>query len=234
MTDNQTPAVQPPQAPPPAPQSSQPPPAGQAPVPTENHMVEAFKMLIHDPIGNLKPAYEHLGAGRALGMGVALCVIFTICLIIALAKGRGSVSGGGFGSGFYSGNLGLTPEDALKTVFVALTVVLGLSIGSLVSRSMSAGGGSYSQDLYVAGLALLPMSPCMVLAAFYHSSYPAVMSGVLMLGGIFLVLAMYSAGLDLHRMTRRASSLMTTIVLMITGSATYMMAAALLNFSLSK
>ena len=105
--------------------------------------------------------------------------------------------------------------------------MLGLSLGSLVSRSMSAGGGAYAQDLYVAGLALLPMSPCMVLAAYYYSSYPAVMSGVLMFGGSFLVLATYAAGIDLHRMTRRAASIMTTVVLMLTAAATYMMAAAL-------
>ena len=229
-----------PMQPPPLPQAyvPQPPapagPAAPAPAPvytttdTRNYMGESFKMLITDPVGNLKRAYDNMGMGRAMGLGVILSVVFGISFVWVVATGRGSVVGG-YGYGWGGSSTSLDPKDALYVVLVGAVIVFGLSIGSLVCRSMSAGGGAFAQDIFVAGLALLPMCPCLFVASHYWAEYPAVGVGALMFGGCLLVLSYYAAGTDLHGMSRRASSIMTPLVIMITSAVAYMMYTALLG-----
>jgi len=232
MTDNQNAGSQPPnqnQAGAPQPAASAPatPAAPGAPVhPPEEaagrYFAEAIKLLSRDPVGNMKPAYDFMGPGRATGMGVILSVIFGICCVIGLTMWRKSAPTGNFGGFGGFGNTEIDSKEALSIVLVAGVIVLGLSLGSLVCRSMSrGGGGAFSQDIYVAGMALLPLAPCMIVAG-YFLEYPIVVCFSGLFGGSFLVLTMYAAGTDVHGMTRRASSVMTPLVIMITAGAAYL------------
>jgi len=178
------------------------------------YLAAAFKTMAWDPVGQMMNAYKILGEKRAGGMGVALGAGFIVCLLIGGAIFR-LISPS---TGWSWGNLSdLTAKETLAIILGGAVIYGGMAVGALVFRTLFKDGGTFSQDLFVAGVSVYPMAPMVVLSGLTATILKSMVAyAALMFGGVLLVVVYYSAGTDFYGMNKRVSSMMAAIVVMAT------------------
>jgi hypothetical protein len=208
-------------------QPSAPAPApGQPPSqPTEDgvgkHLVAAFKTLALDPVGKMTEAYQALGPRRAVAMGAAFGAGFVVCSLVGAAIERHLNPDTGWRLG---NRTELTAKETLAIILIGVVIVACLTLGSVIFRSLSKGGGSFSQDLYSAGLAVYPLSPALLLAGLTVTLWSHVLSyAVAGLGGIYLLITYYTAGTDILGLNKRIAAMMTAVVTLATVGVVYLL-----------
>ena len=109
--------------------------------------------MTFDPAGNLLPAFESVGPGRALGVGMLFGALFASCSMV----------------GIYN----LLPHEMwphhapefLTLFLAALVPFISLAGASAVSRVVFRGKGQLGHDCFIAGASLVPVGFFVLLAS---------------------------------------------------------------------
>ena len=193
--------------PPPAAAAVLPPPAAQPvhqkakphsglPSTSAKDALGAVSSLVLNPVGGLSPAYTALSPDRALGAGLALCVVFAIvsALGTAIGSGRMTMMFGMVGYGENSFGIFLR---ALIGFLVLPAAMIGASLGA---RKVLSGSGPLAADVFTIGAALTPLGLALLLSSFLGlANYELAM--LLMLFAVTYLVLMLFTGLT---QTRRA------------------------------
>jgi hypothetical protein len=118
--------------------------------------VKAFKVLVKNPVGGLKEAYETLGPTSAMSVGIVFAGVFVLCYLI------GSWIGPGGFPGF---------SIAMKELLLAV-LVAGVAIGGCAAaQAIFKGEGGPKAAVFVGGAGLLPLAVASLLLLILAKSF---------------------------------------------------------------
>jgi hypothetical protein len=165
----------------------------------------AFKTFASDPVGGLSPAYDKLGAGKAMAVGITFGAVFALCIALALYRTLGQFLFHGFG-GF------------LKILLIAVVPFVALMLSSLGVRTIFRGEGEIGTDSYIAGASLLPFGIVAIIMALLGSSLNSNVIYFLGLLSISLTILMLLAGLTrIYKISERMATIAIPLMLIVTG-----------------
>ena len=118
--------------------------------------IKAFKVLVKNPVGGLKEAYETLGPTSAMGVGIVFAVVFVLCDLI------GSWIGPGGFPGF---------SMAMKQLLLAVLVAGAAIGGCAAAQAIFKGEGGPQAAVFVGGAGLLPLAVASLLLLILAKSF---------------------------------------------------------------
>ena len=171
----------------------------------------AVSSLVLNPVGGLSPAYTTLGPNRALGAGLALCVVFAVAGALGSAIGSGSMTAM-FGMMGYGANGFVVFLRALIGFLVLPAAMIGASLGA---RKLLSGSGPLAADTFTIGAALTPLGLALLLSSFLGlGNYE--LSMLLMLFAVtYLVLMLFTGLTQLGGLTEKAAAPAVPIVFVV-------------------
>ena len=136
--------------------------------------VKAFKVLVKNPVGGLKEAYETLGPTPAMSVGIVFAVVFVLFYML------GNWLGPGFGSFGH----------AMKHLLFA-ALFAGAAIGGCAAaQAIFKGQGGPQAAVFVGGAGLLPLAVASLLLLILAKSFLIV--------GIVLIFALTTSTIMLY------------------------------------
>ena len=186
-------------------------PSGLPPFSVGARDLGALPSLLLNPVGGLSPAYAGLGPDRALGAGLALCVVFAIVSALGTAIGTGQtmMMFGAMGFGANSFTIFLR---ALIGFLVLPAAMIGASLGA---RKILSASGPLAADVFTVGAALTPLGLALLLSSFLGlGNYE--LSLLLMLFALtYLVLMLFTGLTTLGGLTEKAAAPAVPIVFVL-------------------
>jgi hypothetical protein len=141
------------------------------------HALAAFKVLIRNPVGGLRDAFDLLGPAQALGAGIIFAVVFVVCGLLAEVIGAGRIPA-----------VSVLLKDLLFCVLAFATTV-GVCFAS---QAMFRGHGGIQADVFIAGASLLPPGAALLLLSIIASRSVMVDLAIFILAGTTTTLMIYS------------------------------------------
>ncbi len=158
----------------------------------------AFKTLAGNPVGGLAGSFESLGAARALGVGLAFCIVFVVFLV-----------GSAYRSGIHPAGFG----GFIKVVLFSAIPVASLVAATVGGRMAFRGHGGFNQDIYVAGASALPFAVVAVVGTIINDGTVLFICGMF---AICLTVLMLNAGLTgIAKLTERGSSVAVPAIIVV-------------------
>lgn len=187
--------------------------------------VAAFKILLSNPVGGLRDAFDRLGKFRAMQVGVVFALVFYICEVV-----------GGYMR--FSQLYALLPsarQGQVSTVghvfwllFVAIVPILFVVAASALSRRLFRGSGSIDSDIFIAGAALLPFGVYCLAVGIIGPANPILHLVFQVLGTSFTVLMLYSGCTNVLKIPEAAATLATPLMFLpVAWGATKVLTAGL-------
>lgn len=165
----------------------------------------AFKTFASDPVGGLSPAYDKLGSGKAMAVGITFGVVFALCMSLAIYRTIGQFLFPGFG-GF------------MKILLIAVVPFVALMLAGLGVRTIFRGEGEIGTDSYIAGASLLPFGIVAILMALLGSSLNLNVIYFLGLLSISLTILMLFSGLTrIYKISERMATIAIPLMLIVTA-----------------
>lgn len=106
-----------------------------------------------NPVGALRSAFSALGEQRALGAGVALGIVFAIASTVAAWIASLRIG------------LGFQPRVLFGALVMGLVLFVSLAIAGTAGRKLLRGTGSLGADVYLAGVATLPVAVLLLVSS---------------------------------------------------------------------
>ena len=173
--------------------------------------IGALKILVTDPIGGIAKAYESLGPGKALPVGIVFLVAFFICQLVVTLIGSG-VPGIGIGGGFQF--------KAYMNELVALGAMVGTLFGMCVLvRTLSRATVSFPADTFLTGVAVLPLGAGMLIVGVLNAILrPGLFMGMLSISvwifaNALLLFLLFSGITKIYHVTERAAAIWVPLML---------------------
>jgi curved DNA-binding protein CbpA len=105
----------------------------------------SISSIVLNPSDNLLPTFAKLGSAPATGTGLLYGLIALVSLLLTSTTPQ-------------STPLGFVREELWKVGLMGCAAYLGLALASALARLLMGGRGSFAGDLFVAGVAALPMA----------------------------------------------------------------------------
>ncbi|HEV8124614.1 MAG TPA: zinc ribbon domain-containing protein [Gemmatimonadales bacterium] len=164
----------------------------------------AFKTFATNPVGGLSEAYDGLGAGRALAVGITFGVVFALCIVLTVYR---------ILPGFFPGIGGF-----LKILVIAVVPFVALFASAAGVRTVFRGEGALGSDSFMAGAALLPFGVVALVMSLLGSSMNSNVSSFLGIFAITLTILMLFAGITrINKITERMATLGIPLMLIVTA-----------------
>ena len=162
--------------------------------------LSAVPSLLLNPVGGLAPAYTALGPDRALGAGLALCVVFAIVSALGTAIGSGQAMMM-FGMMGVGANSFVVFLRALIGFLVLPAAMIGASLGA---RKMLSGSGLLAADVFTIGAALTPLGLALLLSSFLGLGNYELSMLLMLFAATYLVLMLFTGLTTLGGLTEKA------------------------------
>jgi hypothetical protein len=133
--------------------------AKEAAIAAGGHALAAFKVLIRNPAGGLREAFELLGPTHALGAGIVFAAAFVLFELLAVFVLIGSVPGFPVVS------------FLLKHIFFSLAFVAITAGGCAAVQAMFRGQHGIQADIFVAGASLLPVGAMVLIVSLLSHAF---------------------------------------------------------------
>jgi hypothetical protein len=164
--------------------------------------LQAFKMFASNPVAGLSVAFESLGQARALNVGIAFGVVFTLSVLFGVYR---LLPEWGRPHGF---------TGFIKILVVAIVPFVSLFGASVVARKTFRGDGGLGHDSFISGASLLPLGFVAVLAGILGLANIEVIA-VFTLFAVCLTILMLFAGLTrICKFSERAATVAVPLVLL--------------------
>jgi hypothetical protein len=165
----------------------------------------AFKTFATNPVGGLSEAYDGLGAGRALAVGITFGVVFALCIVLGVYRI--------LGSGFFPGVGGF-----FKVLVIAVVPFVALFASAAGVRTVFRGEGALGSDSFMAGAALLPFGLMFLVMTLLGRSSNGNVMYFLGTFAITLTILMLFAGITrINKISERMATIAIPIMLVVTA-----------------
>lgn len=173
----------------------------------------AITTLALNPVGGLAQAFEGLGAKRALGAGLVLCVAFSVVATIGASLGANRMFGM-MGLGMDSGP-GFT--FYLKTLLAFLVLPAAFIAVSLGLRKILGGKAPLAADVFTTGVALTPLAVATLLASLLGAANFEIATVLFLFAVSYLILILYAGLTRLGGVSERAAAPAVPVLLILAG-----------------
>lgn len=187
--------------------------------------LQVLKTLAGNPVGGLPPAFEGLGASRALGAGVVFAAVF--CFLFALGATIASRRYLGWLDGFFQAGGNSHFMLFLKYLLAALVPVASLVGGCALGRAVLRGTGGIAGDVFTAGAALLPSGLFLVLASLLGGGNVDIVVVLFVFAISTTILMLYSGYAGIARISPPGAALAVPVVLLVSAWLTKVVVAAM-------
>jgi hypothetical protein len=156
-----------------------------------------------NPAGALQSAFSSLGEERALGAGVALGVFFSIASMIAAWIGAMRI------------NIGVQPRLLFGALLVGLVLFASLAAAGAAGRKLLRGGGTLGADVFLAGVALLPIAILFLVTGVVGGGNYEVIAIAMVLFGTYLLNILYTGVTRLTGISEQLASPVIAAMLLL-------------------
>jgi hypothetical protein len=187
--------------------------------------VNAVKILITDPIGGIAKAYDSLGPGKALSVGIVFIVAFFIAELIAAILGSSGLPGAsaGYGGGFtFKGYMReLLSSAAMVGTFLGMCVLL---------RTTCRSSAKFAADVFLIGVSLLPFTILTLILGLFAAIlkpgffYVLLNVDLVIFALAFTVFLMFSGLTKIYGATERVASLWVPLILLAGVDVSFLIA----------
>jgi hypothetical protein len=178
--------------------------AKEAALAASSDALKAFKVLIKNPVGGLREAFDTMGPTAALGVGVVFGVVFVLCILL------GSWIAGG----------GLPPFSfLLKQILFAVVPIAAAIGGCFAAQAAFRGQGGIQADVFVAGASLLPVGAASLLLAILASQSAMITATIAIFALTTTTLMTYSGLTSVLRVPDVAATIVVPLIFVVDGLA---------------
>jgi hypothetical protein len=185
--------------------------------------IKAFKVLIKNPVGGLREAFETLGPTRAMNVGIVFAVLFDLCFLLAMRLFVAGVSGLLIAPSRMPGDLSFAPPSLsigfggyLKLAILGLVPIASGVGGFAAVRSMFRGRGGLQGDIFLAGASLLPIAvACLIVGVLGPGNFVIITLAILVFAFTTTVLMSYSGCTNLQGVPDAAATVAVPTMLLI-------------------
>jgi hypothetical protein len=158
--------------------------------------VKAFKVLVKNPVGGLKEAFETLGPTSAMSVGIVFAVVFVLCDLL----------GNWIGPGGFPGF-----SVAMKELLLAV-IVAGAAIGGCAAaQAICKGEGGPKAAVFVGGAGLLPLAVASLLMVILAKSF-LILAVVIIFGLTTSTIMLYSGCTTVLRVPEVAATVLVPLI----------------------
>jgi hypothetical protein len=174
----------------------------------------AFKIMMGNPVGGLKAAFESLGGTRAKAAGIVFGVIFDICVVLGVRLLAGSA---GFLWRSRAASESFPFSLAIKLFAIGIVILAIVVAVSASLRKIFHGIGSIDSDIFLAGASMLPIGVALVLGGVLGYANSEIILVVMVFACSTTVLMLYSGFTKMHSIPETASSIAVPLVLLFSA-----------------
>jgi hypothetical protein len=165
-----------------------------------SHALAAFKILIRNPVGGLRDAFELLGPTQALGAGIVFAGAFALL----------DLAGAWIGAG------GIPPISLLWKEVLFSLIPIGVAVGvCFLAQLMFRGQGGIQAAVFVAGASLLPAGAAFLLVGVIASKSALVVAAICIFGICTNALMTYSGCTTVLRVPETVATLVVPSIYLV-------------------
>jgi zinc-ribbon domain len=179
--------------------------------------LQAFLKFATDPVGGLSPAYQSLGAARALRVGISFGIVFTLCVLLGSYRLIPDYARSPGVGGFFR---------LLVSAFIPFPSLVG---ASALARLVSRGKGALSNDSFIAGAALLPFGFAILLSSLLGMGNYELVGALTLFAFCLTVLMLFAGCTRISAMSERTATIAVPLMLLLSGWITKVIFAATMN-----
>jgi len=189
--------------------------------------MEAFKVLLKDPVGGLAKSFGMFDSGRAMMVGLIFGGVYAIAATIgaillfnSIMGMMGAMMGGGLGmspAGFGGPNAAMIVRMFILYVVQAAALMAGV----LLTRMIFKGAGDLKSDIYIGGACLLPAAAGVLAGALlgYVSFWLLLLP--YLFAGCYTILMLYSGCLNIVKIAEAKAAFAVPVILGISFAIVY-------------
>lgn len=185
---------------PPPPNKSSTPNAKEKVQAASKDALQAFKILVTDPVNGLLQVFDSLGDKRARSVGLIFGLCFALSVVFL------------FYNKFLSGTM--TLEIAFKVFLASLVPYIGFTVGCAVPR-MITGKGSLCHDSFVGGVALLPITLLILIGSFLGIGNIEIVLILTLFSFCLTVLMIFFGLTRVSKISERVATIAVPVVILI-------------------
>jgi len=160
------------------------------------HALDAFKILLSDPMGGQGKALAALGESKALSAGIVFLVAFVAC-------------GYAYGSSI--------PEAETRLILLGLGIAaLALPVATLATGKIFGGDSKLNTATFTAGVALLPAAVFFLLLKLLGAGENWIFDLLLIFPFSMFVILLNAGLMDVHKLTTKKAFLLTPLLIAAT------------------
>ncbi len=173
--------------------------------------VGAAKLLLNDPMGGIAEAYNSLGPGKALPVGIVFILVLLVSHLIVSAIGS------------HTSIIPRPPSFEFETYFwgfIGLVLFVGTLLGVCILIRINTNPElSYSADVFLVGTSILPLGLGVLLTGLLNAIlkegfFVYIIDASLMLfAETLMVFFLFSGLTKIHKVTERAATLFVPLML---------------------
>ena len=181
----------------------------------------ALHALSKDPTQGIAEAFEKLGPAKALQVGIVCAVIYDLsvllCMFQLIRAFMGGFEGLAHGRSPEVHTPSLPSEAYIKGALAAAIPLLSIALSMTFTRLIGRGKGTWSGDIFVAGIALLPFAaPFLALSVLGVGNLEVVLV-LFVVAACLLVLTLFHGFKDLCGLPPRFAAFAVPAALLVSG-----------------
>ena len=178
--------------------------------------VQAFMVLVKDPVGGLAKSFGMFDSGRAQMVGGIFGLVYALAATIAASLLFSSIMGMFMGGGRLGMGFGSPPFSMYIKIFVAYVgEFAGLVAGCLLVRTLFKGAGDLASDLYIAGASSLPGAVGALAGSLLGQIHFSLLVVAAVFGGCYSVLMLYAGCLQIVKLVEGKAALAVPVVITV-------------------
>lgn len=169
---------------------------------TVNDAIEGLKIFALNPVGGIPSFFKGLGKERALGVGIAFGILYVFCFVFSFEKF----------SLFFS-----LQDSFAKLVFFSAANFLSIVGASFITRKLFRGYGCIQGDVFIAGVALTPISFLILLTKLLGIGNIEITVAVFIIAITYTILMLYTGCNQISCIPETAAALAVSVMIILSA-----------------
>jgi hypothetical protein len=165
---------------------------------TVNDAVQGLKIFLINPVGGLPVFFQGLGKERALGVGIAFGIVYVFCFVFAWQKFLGNSS-------------------IFNLILASAANFLSIAGASFLTRKIFQGYGSFQGDIFIAGVALVPVSLLILIGSLLGITNIEIIVIVMVVAITYTILMIYTGCHQISGIPESAAAFAVSVMLLLSG-----------------
>jgi hypothetical protein len=169
---------------------------------TFNDAIQGLKIFLINPVGGLPVFFQGLGKERALGVGIAFGIVYVVCFVFAWEKSFPQNSGN---------------SSLFNLILASAANFLSIAGASLLTRKLFRGYGSFQGDIFIAGVALVPISSLILISSLLGITNFEIIVMVMVVAITYTILMIYTGCNKISGIPESAAAFAVSVMLLLSG-----------------